>query len=266
MHNSAPIKGDVTDDIIKIIVGNRIRYEIENKGLTQKWVAQQAQISESGLKKILDAKSAPSNITAGRLAQVLDVSPDWFAPKPESLTAKRIELHLTAFDQFERSRSLVKDARKAAVQEGLEMLENTLPYEGPDETQQATPPEINIVGYVGAGEEVFAYDDFSHGDGMDTVEGQVGMPPSTVAARMKGESHGNFFGREAVIFWSTRRYDVTEFIGELVVCHLTDGRKLVKMLDWGSAPGLFNLNSTNIGPLKDQVVESVSPIDWIKMR
>jgi hypothetical protein len=39
----------------------------------------------------------------------------------------------------------------------------------------------------------------------------------------------------------------------------------VKTLRYGSGPGLFTLESSNMGPLIDQVVESVSPIDWIKM-
>lgn len=263
VHPDAKPSDIPTEKDLKIIVGNRIRYRIDELGLTNKVVAKDAEISQSGLGKIIRGEASPSNLTVGRLSVVLDQPPSWFAPRPDSISPAVLELHRKAYEKFQQAHDTVKEDRRIALTQGLQVLEN-LPTPSEQPIQKA--PMIPIVGYVAAGDQVFPFDEYPHGDGIDQIEGDVGMSPQTVAAKLKGDSYSDVFGGETIIFWSTRRFDVENFVGRLVVCHLANGMKTMKKLMRGSEPGLYNLHSTNFDTMIDQLVESVSPIDSIRPR
>ena len=239
---------------------------MESAKTTRAQLARDTGVSERGIAAILDRGTSPLALNLVKIASALDVPVGWLCPSPQSLDAETVRFHREARQEFDTARDQRAAERKASLQRGLEILGD---LEDLEETESITgegTTEVPIVGYIGAGESIIAYDDFAHGDGMEHVEVPGAMHPNTVGARLKGLSQLGVLNDGAIIFWSTRRHDVDEFVGNLVVCHLADGRKLVKTLAYGTAPGFFNLLSTNMGPLIDQVVESVSPIDWIRMR
>jgi len=126
-------------------------------------------------------------------------------------------------------------------------------------------PTVSVVGYVGAGGTITPIDDHSHGAGLDEVE----VPPTTlkgtVAVIVRGDSMEPVLMTGMIIYYSKRVKNIPDHIGRMVVVHFDDGRKAVKFLQHGSKRGIYNLTSSNAPVIKDVKIESVSPIDWIKM-
>jgi transcriptional regulator with XRE-family HTH domain len=58
-------------------VGTRLRKLIKERGIKQKWVAEQAGISETTFQRILDNKHSPNASNLARLSEALGVSTDW---------------------------------------------------------------------------------------------------------------------------------------------------------------------------------------------
>lgn len=118
-------------------------------------------------------------------------------------------------------------------------------------------PDIQVVGYVGAGAAVYAYDDFSHGDGLETVDRPEFVKGRAVAVEVKGDSlipvaedgwRLIYTGEQSII--------EADVLNRLCVVRLTDGRTLVKRVVRGSKPERYHLLSTNAPMIED--VE----IDW----
>lgn len=256
---------DYTDDDLKIVMGNRLRIAMEESGLSQRKAAELSGLSPRGIGIMVNGDSAPSAIAASRLARVLGVSLDWLFPDIESLTADMIMVHRRAKAEFDAAKDATHETRQERFRHGLDSLEavETVRHLA----EEGAGPKVRVVGYIEAGDALkMASEENGGDDGLDFVEGQVGMASTTVAGIIRGQSLSSVMNDGSIIFWSQRREDVDRFIGKMVVCHLTDGRTLVKIVQFGSTAGYFNLESTNYPTMIDQVVESVSPIDWIKMR
>lgn len=121
---------------------------------------------------------------------------------------------------------------------------------------------IAVVGYIGAGAEVFPIDDHAKGAGLDEVECPRGLDPSsTVAVKVRGDSMWPMVDDGWLIFYS-RGSDQppADLVGRTVVAHLADGRTLVKKLRRGASPGRFDLLSTNAAPIEDVELEWASPV------
>lgn len=152
------------------------------------------------------------------------------------------------------------DLRKIA-----EMLNEPLAFlEFGEEAQEAYSFKVPIVGLVGAGGHINPIDDHAMGGGLDMIDAPPGAIVGTVGAIIRGTSFYPFLKDGATIFWSMRHETVSDYLHEMVVCHLYDGRKTIKMLTPGTQENRFTLTSPNAEPMLNQHVESVSPIDWMK--
>jgi transcriptional regulator with XRE-family HTH domain len=117
-------------------------------------------------------------------------------------------------------------------------------------------PRVAVVGYVGAGAQVFAIDDHARGAGFEEVDAPLGISGSVVAVRVRGNSMYPiedgwlvFYGRDAD--------GVDEScLNRLCVVKVTDGATLVKKLRKGTRKGHYTLESFNGPP-----VENVR-LDW----
>ena len=118
---------------------------------------------------------------------------------------------------------------------------------------------VRLIGYIGAGQAVYPIDDGAD----DEVEAPADAHPSTVAARVRGESMLPMFQEGWIIYWS-RHLPAGEMVNQLCVVQLSDGRIMVKTLRSGSQPGLWLLTSFNAADIVDVPVEWAAPIDWIK--
>jgi transcriptional regulator with XRE-family HTH domain len=63
--------------IVYMNVGTRLRKLIKERGLKQKWVAEQCGLNEANFQRILDNKQAPSAQSLAGISRALNVSTDW---------------------------------------------------------------------------------------------------------------------------------------------------------------------------------------------
>lgn len=125
-------------------------------------------------------------------------------------------------------------------------------------TEDVDNPQVPLKGHIGAGQRV------------EAIEGSpefVIAPPkandNTVAARVRGNSMFPMFEDGWLVYWSTR-LPPEEMINKLCIVHLENGEILVKKLLRGSEPWRFHLASLNGPMIENAIVDSVSPIDWIR--
>lgn len=120
---------------------------------------------------------------------------------------------------------------------------------------------VRLIGYIGAGQTIYPLDDGAD----DRVEAPSDAKPSTVAAKIRGDSMLPLFHENWLIYWS-KSLPVEDMINQLCVVQVADGRLLVKTLRRGSEHGLWTLTSFNASDIEDVEVDWVAPIDWIKPR
>ena len=132
------------------------------------------------------------------------------------------------------------------------------------ETDSAAPPRdvVSVVGYVGAGQEIFALDDHALGAGLEEVEAPegVGRDPM-VAVRVRGESMHPL--RDGwLLFYRRDQHGVPEAcLNRLCIVKVAnDGPVLVKELRRGYRDGHFVLSSWNAPPLEDMRLDWAAPV------
>ncbi len=130
--------------------------------------------------------------------------------------------------------------------------------------KKTQPKQIPMVGDLGAGGHINPVDDHHMGGGLEQVPPAPDAAEGTVAVRVSGDSLYPFLKAGALIYYSRRENNITDYLHEMVICHLADGRKALKVLTPGTIPGRFTLTSVNASPMQNEQVESVSPIDWMK--
>lgn len=123
-----------------------------------------------------------------------------------------------------------------------------------------------VVGYIGAGEQIFAMDDHEKGAGLEEVD----LPPGIFgddlcALKIRGNSMRPLRDGWVVFYRKSQDGVPDTAISELCVVKLTDGRVFLKELRRGYTKGLFNLESWSAAspPMIDQEVEWAVPIEAI---
>jgi phage repressor protein C with HTH and peptisase S24 domain len=126
-----------------------------------------------------------------------------------------------------------------------------------------TPVErtVRLNGYVGAGQEVYQFDE----DGAGYVEAPPGAGPGTEAVEVRGSSMFPLYEDGTILYYS-KQLNPDSMIGKRCIVRLEDERMLVKNLRRGSERGLFTLASLNAPDIEDVAVQWAAPIDWIKPR
>lgn len=128
------------------------------------------------------------------------------------------------------------------------------------ENTQATVP---VVGYVGAGAQVFAIDDHEKGDGIEEVPAPPGML-NGIALIIRGDSMEPKYDDGEIIYIEKTLHSIDTLIGAVCYVQLADGRSYLKKLQLGSRPGTFNLISFNGPAILDVVVERAYPIAFVR--
>ncbi|MCH6553757.1 MAG: helix-turn-helix domain-containing protein, partial [Acidobacteria bacterium] len=116
-----------------------------------------------------------------------------------------------------------------------------------------SPHMVVVVGYVGAGQEIFALDDHALGAGLEEVEAPEGVGRETmVAVRVRGESM-HPLRNGWLLFYRRDQHGVPEVcLNRLCIVKVADdGPILVKELRRGYRAGHFVLSSWNAPPLED---------------
>jgi transcriptional regulator with XRE-family HTH domain len=133
------------------------------------------------------------------------------------------------------------------------------------ETFSEAPPSthiVSVVGYVGAGQEIFALDDHALGASLEEVEAPEGVGRDTmVAVRVRGESmHPMRNGW--LLFYRRDQNGVPEAcLNRLCIVKLaSEGPILVKELRRGYREGHFVLSSWNAPPIEDVRLDWAAPV------
>lgn len=121
---------------------------------------------------------------------------------------------------------------------------------------------VPLVGFVGAGAEVYAIDDHAKGGGLEEVEKPQGATWSTVAVRVRGESMKPAYKDGDLLYYDTQSNgDLDHLIGDDCVVKLQDGRALVKELRKNG--GAYWLHSYNADPMIDVNIDWAAKIKWV---
>lgn len=126
------------------------------------------------------------------------------------------------------------------------------------------PRMIQVVGYVGAGAEVFSIDDHAKGAGLEEVECPWdGLAPSTVAVRVRGDSMAPAYYDGDLIFYEQNHTDIVHLLGKECVVALADGRKFIKTLR-RTQSGQWYLHSHNAEPILGVEIEWAAKVKLIQ--
>ena len=94
----------------------RLRLALDNKGIIPKELADKSKVSKASISQYINGSHAPSNISSGKMAEVLGVSPVWLMGfdvpmEDERLTALEAQITYkpTALDRFVESISDFSD-------------------------------------------------------------------------------------------------------------------------------------------------------------
>ncbi len=153
---------------------------------------------------------------------------------------------------------LVKLAELARVHPA-EFRYGDLPKAGPQGPRPARAP---VVGYVGAGQEIFPLDDHAMGGGLDEVEAPegVGREPM-VALRIRGESMHPMRDGWLLFYRRDREGVPEECLNRLCIVKLADdGPLLIKELHRSYRSDRFVLMSWNAPPLEDVRLDWAAPV------
>lgn len=126
-------------------------------------------------------------------------------------------------------------------------------------TGEATRKPVPLVGFIGAGAEVFPFDD---GGSLEEIEAPPGCGPNAVAVKVTGESMMPRYLIGDVLIYEEHT-SLREADGEECVVALTDGRVFVKTVHMEGG-GLVTLESWNYPLMRNMEPKWVAPIKWIK--
>lgn len=123
---------------------------------------------------------------------------------------------------------------------------------------------VQVIGYVGAGAEVFSYDDYPRGDGLRVVEKPPNSDQNFVAVEVRGDSMYPAYQNGDVLYYSEHAHDKSQAQGRDCIVSLADGRKLVKRVEFTSDG--VTLISHNAPPIYVDSIEWAAPVVWLKRR
>lgn len=118
---------------------------------------------------------------------------------------------------------------------------------------------VPLVGYVGAGAEIFPIDD---GGALDDVDPPPGCGPDAVAVSVRGDSmYPRYMEGDLLIYDQHTTLEAAN--GHECVVALPDGRKYVKIVR-KQPDGFATLESWNAPPMHNLKLEWLAPIQWVK--
>jgi phage repressor protein C with HTH and peptisase S24 domain len=129
--------------------------------------------------------------------------------------------------------------------------------------QQSTR-QVPVVGYVGAGAQIFTIDDHHKGAGLEEVEAPPGSnSTSVVALRVRGTSMIPVYKDGDLIFYDKREDgDIGHLVGKDCVIQLEDGSTYLKELR--RANGDFWLHSHNADPILRPEIVWAARVRWVE--
>lgn len=148
-----------------------------------------------------------------------------------------------------------------------EWMERIAPVLGVSPADLMELPErmVPVVGYVGAGAEIYTIDDHMKGAGMDLISAPPqGATGTMVALVVRGDSMSPAYEDGDIIYYDQVAIgDIAHLIGKRVIIRLRDGRTFIKKLR-RNADGKYWLHSHNAEPILDPDIEWCAKVIWVK--
>lgn len=126
--------------------------------------------------------------------------------------------------------------------------------------------EATVVGYVGAGERVFPFDDHAQGAGLDTTEQPPGEKGTVIAVIVRGDSMEPIYRDGDLLFYAAEKRSPADLVGLDCIVKVHEGPTFVKTIRRHQKRGHFTLKSYNaedIGPVQ---IETAYPVRWVKRK
>lgn len=156
----------------------------------------------------------------------------------------------TQIDRLEKNQRRVSDY-------WLEKLSKAFNCNPLDIISDDSQKKVPVMGYVGAGFEVFALDESVEVSALEQVDCPIGYDPhNIVALRVRGDSMIPMLEDGWLVFYS-RAFDgiPAECVGKYCVVKMANDGIAVKKVKKGSKAGYYHLISHNTEPLFDAVLE-----------
>lgn len=122
---------------------------------------------------------------------------------------------------------------------------------------------VPVIGYVGAGAEIFVWDDHAQGAGFDEILAPYGTAPA-IGLIVRGPSMYPRYEDGDIIVCSDIDHDPVSLIGRDCYVKLLDGRAFLKRLRQGSEPGRFTLRSHNAPDIENVQLDKAYPVEWVR--
>jgi phage repressor protein C with HTH and peptisase S24 domain len=124
---------------------------------------------------------------------------------------------------------------------------------------------LPVLGKVAAGAEALFDDDYEMGAAADWLD--PGVPEGGIVLTVDGDSMLPRFRHGERLIFGRRHDDPSPLVGHEVMARLADGRKMVKILRRGAAPGLWTLESINtrFPPIEDVELLWALPFEGLRV-
>lgn len=121
---------------------------------------------------------------------------------------------------------------------------------------------VPVVGYVGAGAEVFPVDSYVKGDGLRHVEQPPGSKEKYLAVEVRGDSMWPAYQNGDVLYYAKHAPSLSEAKGKDCIVKLPDGPTLIKRVEVSGDH--ITLLSHNAPPMTVRAIEWAAPVSFIK--
>lgn len=157
--------------------------------------------------------------------------------------------------------------RKISVDEAKQFAAQLATKIGPHFTwsfllgEGAASPQATMIGYIGAGEAIYPFDD-------EFAWEPVLAPPAMVnplAAIVRGQSMVPVYRDGDILFFGNITEDYSALINQDCIVQIKDGPRQIKCLRNGKKPGFMRLYSYATATESDDVkIMWAAPVAWIK--
>jgi transcriptional regulator with XRE-family HTH domain len=167
-----------------------------------------------------------------------------------------VETGQSSISRWEKDEDEPNRGYRERLAQIFQVSEAELHY-GAQKVVAAGAAPVPVVGYVGAGDQIFPFDDHAMGSGLEEVDLAPASGSPMVAVRVRGDSMLPTLRNNWLVFYTRSHDGVPEdCINRLCVVKVSaEGPTLVKEVRRGYSRGRFNLVSSNASPIEDVVLD-----------